>query len=330
MRVIFDTDPGNGFPATDIDDGLALALILNSPELTLEAVTIVGGNTPVELGQRSALRMLELAQSDIPVFGGSRRPILEDQAIWRRELDGRGEASLAVDLWRDVEPPQPLRGIETERAADAIVRLADQNPGALTIIAVGPLTNLAVAMLLDPELPRKVDRIVIMGGNFGVWHHLQELNFNYDPEAARIVLTSGARITLVPLDTTLKTFLTLAQNQRLIRSERPLTRFLGTTSEPWIRWIAQRDDRDGCALHDPLAVAALLDPSLVTLERVRVDVELAGGLTRGRTVSWKPDDTSLKEGLGLHALEPIEVVTGVDNDRFVGFLLDRLAGEPGT
>ena len=330
MRVIFDTDPGNGFPATDIDDGLALALILNSPELTLEAVTIVGGNTPVELGQRSALRMLELAQSDVPVFGGSRRPILEDQAIWRRELDGRGEASLAVDLWRDVEPPQPLRGIETERAADAIVRLADQNPGALTIIAVGPLTNLAVAMLLDPELPRKVDRIVIMGGNFGVWHHLQELNFNYDPEAARIVLTSGARITLVPLDTTLKTFLTLAQNQRLIRSERPLTRFLGTTSEPWIRWIEQRDDRDGCALHDPLAVAALLDPSLVTLERVRVDVELAGRLTRGRTVSWKPDDTSLKEGLGLHALEPIEVVTGVDNDRFVGFLLDRLAGEPGT
>ena len=330
MRVIFDTDPGNGFPATDIDDGLALALILNSPELTLEAVTIVGGNTPVELGQRSALRMLELAQSDVPVFGGSRRPILEDQAIWRRELDGRGEASLAVDLWRDVEPPQPLRGIETERAADAIVRLADQNPGALTIVAVGPLTNLAVAMLLDPDLPRKVDRIVIMGGNFGVWHHLQELNFNYDPEAARIVLTSGARITLVPLDTTLKTFLTLAQNQRLIRSERPLTRFLGTTSEPWIRWIAQRDDRDGCALHDPLAVAALLDPSLVTLERVRVDVELAGRLTRGRTVSWKPDDTSLKEGLGLHALEPIEVVTGVDNDRFVGFLLDRLAGEPGT
>ena len=330
MRVIFDTDPGNGFPATDIDDGLALALILSSPELTLEAVTIVGGNTPVELGQRSALRMLELAQSDVPVFGGSRRPILEDQAIWRRELDGRGEAILAVDLWRGVEPPQPLRGIETERAADAIVRLADQNPGALTIVAVGPLTNLAVAMLLDPELPRKVDRIVIMGGNFGVWHHLQELNFNYDPEAARIVLSSGARITLVPLDTTLKTFLTLAQNQRLIRSERPLTRFLGTTSEPWIRWIAQRDDRDGCALHDPLAVAALLDPSLVTLERVRVDVELAGRLTRGRTVSWKPDDTSLKEGLGLHALEPIEVVTGVDNDRFVGFLLDRLAGEPGT
>ena len=328
MRVIFDTDPGNGFPATDIDDGLALGLILNSPELTLEAVTIVGGNTPVELGQRSALRMLELAQSDVPVFCGSRRPILEDQAVWRRELDGRGGVSLAVDLWRDIEPPRPSRRIETEHAADAIVRLVDQSPGELTIIAVGPLTNLAIAMLLDPELPRKVDRIVIMGGNFGVWRHLQELNFNYDPEAARIVLTSGARITLVPLDTTLKTFLTLAQNQQLIRSERPLTQFLGTTSEPWIRWIVSRDGRDGCALHDPLAVAALLDPSLVTVERVRVDVELTGRLTRGRVVSWKPDDTTLKEGLGLHTLEPVGVATGVDNDRFVGFLLDRLTNGP--
>ena len=328
MRVIFDTDPGNGFPATDIDDGLALGLILNSPELTLEAVTIVGGNTPVELGQRSALRMLELAGSNVPVFGGSRRPILEDQAVWRRELDGRGEVDLAVDLWRDIEQPQPSRRIETERAADAIVRLVDHNPGEMTIVAVGPLTNVAVAMLLDPELPRKVDRIVIMGGNFGVWLHLQELNFGYDPEAARIVLTSGARITLIPLDTTLKTFLTLAQNQRLICSDQPLTRFLGTTSEPWIRWIAKRDNRDGCALHDPLAVAALLDPSLVTVERVRVDVELAARLTRGRTVSWDPGDTSLKEGLGLHALEPIEVATGVNNDRFVEILLDRLAKRP--
>ncbi len=328
MRVIFDTDPGNGYPATDIDDGLALGLILNSPELTLEAVTIVGGNTPVELGQACALTMLELAGSSVPVFRGSTRPILEDQTVWRRELDGRGKSSLAADLWQGIGPPRPSRRAEMELAANAIVRLANDKAGALTIIAVGPLTNIAVAMLLDPLLASKVERIIIMGGNFGVWHQLQELNFNYDPEAARIVLTSGARITLVPLDTTLKTFLTLAQNQRLSRSERPLTRFLGITSEPWIRWVAGRENRDGCALHDPLAVAALIDPSLVTLGRVRVDVELNGRLTRGRAVSWAVDDTGLKEGLDLHALPPIEVATGVDNDRFVAFLLGRLANEP--
>ena len=328
MRVIFDTDPGNGFPATDIDDGLALGLLLNRPEVTREAVTIVGGNTPVERGQRSALAMLDLAGSQVPVFAGSRRPILEDQTIWRRELDGRGATGLAGDLWRDVALPEPSRAIETERAADAIVRLVDQAPGALTIVAVGPLTNVATAMLLDPDLPRKVARIVVMGGNFGVRHQLQELNFGYDPEAARIVLTSGAAVTLVPLDTTLKTFLTLADNDRLVRSGRALTRFLGITSEPWIRWIASREGRDGCALHDPLAVAALLVPSLVTLERVRVDVELGGGLTRGRAVSWDPGDSSLKEGLHLHAIEPIAVATGVDNDRFVRFLLDRLLDDP--
>ena len=328
MRVIFDTDPGNGFPATDVDDGLALGLLLNSPEVTLEAVTIVGGNTAVERGQRSALVMLELAGSEVPVFAGSRRPILENQTVWRRELDGRGAIALAGELWRSVTLPEPTRRVEDERAPDAIVRLVDQAPGALTIVAVGPLTNVATAMLLDPDLPRKVARIVVMGGNFGVPHTLQELNFGYDPEAARIVLTSGAPVTLIPLDTTLRTFLTLADNDRLIRSDRPLTRFLGITAEPWIRWVARREGRDGCALHDPLAVAALLDPSMVTLDRVRVDVALGDGLMRGRAVSWDPDDASLKEGLRLHTVDPIDVAVGVDNDRFVRFLLGRLLADP--
>ncbi len=324
MRVILDTDPGNGYPAADTDDGLALGLILESPELQLEAVTIVGGNMPVELGQRSALHMLELAGSGIPVHPGSVRPILEDAAAWRRELDGRRRTELAVELWNGIEEPRPRRRAAAEPAVQALVRLANAYPGELTIIAVGPLTNVAGAILLDPELPRKLDRIVIMGGSFGVWHSLQEMNFCYDPEAARIVVTSGARITLVPLDTTLKTFLTLSQNERLKHADRPLARYLGTTGEPWIRWVAGRDDRRGCALHDPLAVAALLLPPLVTVERVRVDVELAGQLTRGRPVSWHPDKARLSQGLRLHTFEPIEVAVDVDNDAFVEFLLDRL------
>lgn len=324
MRVIFDTDPGNGFPGSDIDDGLALGLILQSPELQLEAVTIVGGNTPVEWGERAGLAMLELAGKDIPVYLGSARPILEDPAPWRAELDGRGEIEPAVSLWKGIEPPKPSGRAQAEHAANAIVRLVNETPGEFTIIAVGPLTNVAQAILLDPELPKKVQHIVIMGGGFGIWHNLQELNFCYDPEAAKIVITSGARIMLVPLDTTLKTYLTLDQNDQLKRSEKPFTRFLGETCDPWIRWIADRSGRDGCALHDPLAVAALLDPSLVTLDRVRVDVELGGQLTRGRPVSWHPEKVDLKEAMRLHALEPIDVAVGVDNDAFVRLMLDRL------
>ena len=324
MRVIFDTDPGNGYPGSDIDDGLALGLILKSREFQLAAVTVVGGNTPVEWGERSGLKILELVGSDVPLYLGSVRPILEDPAAWRRELDGRGRIEPAASLWKDIEEPRPAGRAQTEKAANAIVRLVDESPGEFTIIAVGPLTNVAEAILLDPALPRKVARIVIMGGGFAVWHNLQELNFCYDPEAARIVVTSGARITLVPLDTTLQTYLTLEQNERLKASDQPLARFLGETCEPWIRWIAGRSERDGCALHDPLAVAALLDPSLVTVDRVRVDVELAGRLTRGRAVSWHPDKVELKESIRLHELEPIDVAVGVDNAAFVELLLSRL------
>lgn len=324
MRVIFDTDPGNGFPGSDIDDGLALGLLLKSREFQLEAVTIVGGNTPVAWGERSGLHILELAGSTAPVYLGSTRPMLEDASVWRKALDGRAHNESTAKLWQGIEQPRPERHAEAERAANAIVRVVNDNPGEITIIAVGPLTNVAEAILLDPTLPQKVARIAIMGGGFGVWHNLQELNFCYDPEAARIVVTSGARITLVPLDTTLKTFLTLGQNERLKASDQPLTRFLGETCEPWIRWIANHHDRDGCALHDPLVVAALLDPSLVTLDHVRVDVELAGRLTRGRAVSWWPETADLKENMTLHQLDPIEVATGVNNDAFVDLLLGRL------
>ena len=324
MRLIFDTDPGNGFPGADIDDGLALGLILKSPEFELEAITVVGGNTPVERGVMSAFALLEAARVDVPVHAGSPCPLVEDCSPWRAELDGHGREEPAASLWRDIKAPDRRGALADGSAAEAIVRLVDASPGEITIVAVGPLTNVAQAILLDPELPQKVARIAIMGGGFGVRHTLQELNFNYDPEAARIVVASGAKITLVPLDTTLQTFLTHEDNARLTGSVDPLARFLGATTKPWIEYVGRRRGREGCALHDPLAVAVLLDRSFVTADRVRVDVELAGRLSRGRPVSWRPDDQTHKVGLQLHELEPIEVIVEVDNARFVEFLLARL------
>ena len=326
MRVILDCDPGNGFPGADIDDGLALGLILASPELQLEAVTVVGGNTAVGMGIRSALRMLELAGVDVPVFAGSARPIMEDHAVWRERLDGFGKTPATAKLWARVTQPEPKTRIQSEKAASALVRLVDAHAGDITIIAVGPLTNLAEAILLDPELPKKVNRLVIMGGAFAMWHVLQEMNFGYDPDAAHIVVTSGARITLIPLDATMKTYLRLDQNSRLSQAKGSLARFLGDTCEPWIRYIGEANDRDGCALHDPLAVATLIDPSVVTLEQMRVDVETAGPLTRGRSISWRPHRTALFGTKRLHELDPIDVAVDADNDRFVKLLLERLTG----
>jgi len=324
MRVILDADPGNGFPGSDIDDGLALGLILSSPRFKLEALTIVGGNTAVEMGVRSGLAMLEAAGAEVPVYAGSTRPILEDCAPWRQTLDGFGKAPEVAAMWADIAPPQPKGAARPERAADAIVRIVNDAPGEITIIAVGPLTNVAQAILLDPMLPQKVKRIAIMGGGFARWHTLQEMNFGYDPEAARIVVTSGADILLIPLDATMKTYLTLEENARLKSALKPLPRLLGETCDPWIRYVGAMNNRVGCPLHDPLVVASLLDPSLVTIEKMHVDVELAGHLTRGRSVSWQPHRTALTGGKPLHTLKPIDVAVDVDNEAFVKMLIEQL------
>jgi inosine-uridine nucleoside N-ribohydrolase len=324
VKVILDCDPGNGFPGADIDDGLALGLILRSPELELLAVTVVAGNVPVDMGVRSGLAVLETAGADTPLYRGAERPLLEDPAPWRAHMEGRGRSELAASMWTGIGSPRPTRKATPGGAAEAIIRLVDQHPGEVTIIAVGPLTNVASAILLDPELPRKVARFVIMGGGFGVPNKPQELNFGYDPEAARIVVTAGAPTTLVPLDTTLKTGLTLTENARLTASSDPLANMLGRTCEPWIKYISATRKRTGCALHDPLAVAVILDPSLVTISTVPVDVELVGRLTRGRPVSWVVNDPSPNAGLRLPDVKPIDVAVDVRNDAFVELMMKRL------
>lgn len=326
MRVVIDCDPGNGVAGSDIDDGLAIALALTSPELDLEAITVVGGNTPVETGVRSALGLLEAASADTPVFAGAARPLVEDPRPWRAELDGRAQLPTTQRLWREVEIHPSAREPERAGAAQALVEAVASAPGEVTVVAVGPLTNVAHAILLDPAFARAVSRIVIMGGGFGVPDVLQELNFGYDPEAAHLVLTSGAPVTLVPLDVTLQTFFRLADVEQLDAADNDLARYLGKTVRPWVQWLAETINRDGCPLHDPLAVATLLDDSIVTTRDVCVDVELHGTLTRSRPVTWDPQARlSPSFGLRLPDVRPIRLVTGVDNDAFVRLLLARLA-----
>ena len=324
MRVILDCDPGNGVPASDIDDGLALGLILKSPEFQCEAVTIVGGNTGVDVGVASGLAVLEAAGAHVPLYRGASQPLVEDQTPWRANLDERRVVEPAVSLWRDVPYPKP-KGQPTEgAAAESIVRIVNAHPGEVTICAVGPLTNIAQAILLDPALPNKVKQIAVMGGVFGMWHRPQELNFCYDPEAARIVVTCGAPLIIVPLDTTMQTALLLEDNARLLASPDPLAQFLGVTTDPWIRYVALVRERIGCALHDPLAVAVLLDRSFVRVETARVDVELAGRLTRGRPISWLASGPFPSCGLHLPNVPTADIVTGVDNAAFKAFMLERL------
>ncbi|MEE6295867.1 nucleoside hydrolase [Georgenia wangjunii] len=326
MRIVIDTDPGNGIPGADIDDGLAIGMALRSPEVRLEAITVVAGNVGVDRGVECALELLEAAEApDVPVYQGADRPLVQDPAWWRARLDLRRDDELAQELWRDVRPRGSRRAPQATPAARALVELVDANPGEITVVAVGPLTNVARAMLLDPTWADKVAGLVVMGGAFDLPNILQELNAAYDPEATDIVLRSAAPLRLVPLDVTLQTFLRLADVDRLDASGTPLGSYLATTVRPWVTWLAQRYDRDGCPLHDPLALAALLDPSLVTTRTASVGIELRGALTRGRTVAWDPtDDELLHAGLELPDVRPVTIATGVDNDRFVTMLLERL------
>jgi inosine-uridine nucleoside N-ribohydrolase len=326
VKLIIDVDPGSGIAGSDVDDALAIALALKSPEVELLAVTIVGGNVPVERGVLGALEVLDAGGAGhVPVHAGAPRPLLQDPRAWRALLDTRRLDPSADELWRDFVPTVTSLRPQTTPAAQVLVDLVAAHPGEVTVLAIGPLTNVATAMLLDPGFATNVARIVWMGGAFELPDVLQELNAAYDPEAAHVVLTSVAPLLVVPLDVTLRTHLHLDELDRFDAAGDPLTSYLDRCVRPWVRWLAARFGRDGCPLHDPLALAALLDPEVVTTRWRAADIELAGRLTRGRTVAWDAtNDELLQVVVPLHEARPVELAVEVDNDRFMQLLLGRL------
>jgi inosine-uridine nucleoside N-ribohydrolase len=179
----------------------------------------------------------------------------------------------------------------------------DAAPGETTVVAPGPLTDLTQAMLIDPSWAEEVAGLVVMGGSCDVPNVLRERNSAYDPEATHLVPSSVAQLRIVPLDVTLQTLLRPEAVDRLHRADDDLARYLGRTGRPWVAWSAERSGRGGCPLHDPLAVATLLDPTVVT--------------TRAAAV-----------GIALPGVRPAEIAAGVDGDRLVALLLDRLCTPP--
>jgi inosine-uridine nucleoside N-ribohydrolase len=326
VRLVIDCDPGNGIPGSDVDDGLAIALALASPEVDLLAVTVVAGNVPVERGVQGALEVLEAAGAGhVPVHVGADRPLMQDPRAWRALLDTRRNDPLAQPLWDGLVLEPSTLSPHPVPAAQALVQLVRDAPGEVTVLAIGPLTNVATAMLLDRDFQHQVKRVVWMGGAFELPDLLQELNAAYDPEATHVVLTSAAPMTVVPLDVTLLTHLHLDELDRLDAVGTPLAHYLARTVRPWVTWLAARFDRDGCPLHDPLALAALLDPEVVRLRTRSVDCELTGRLTRGRTVAWDAtNDELLQVVVPRHEARPVQVAHAVDNERFMRLLMGRL------
>ncbi len=287
FRVIIDTDPG-------VDDALALLLAMRSPELTIEAITPVAGNVPLQLTLTNALRLVEIAgRTDIPVAAGARVPLVRRlvTATYAHGENGLGGAVF----------PEPTTKPVAEPAAEYIRKIVLKYPHEVTLITLGPLTNIATALSSDPELAGMVRGLTMMGGSLsgGNITPAAEFNIYVDPEAARIVFQSGIPITMVGLDVTRKTSLTEEHVRVLEAAQNPVSQAAAKIGRNAIKHNRERGFLVGPNMHDSLAVAAFLDPTILKWQEHYVDVETTGELTAGETLGYSPIAGDLKRRSGM-------------------------------
>lgn len=318
IRVIIDCDPGNGVPGANIDDGLALALAIAAPQIVVEMISIVAGNTPVDVGYAVASDFVRQIGISVPVRRGAARALREDSGPWREKLDRGVDRFGLRQLWSDVPPPPPCPRTEP-LAPQAIGKLICSNPGEIVLVATGPLTNVAIALQLYPEMVHAVKNIVIMGGVFNVTGYIKDTNFGLDPEAAHAVLTSGAPVTLVPMDVTTQTQMLHADLDRLTTVGNTLSRYLEQTIRPWIAYSMQTRNLPGCWIHDVLTVAWLLDPSLSTTTEEHLDVALEG-IARGMTCRYGRDALRLDVGIPEPQGKTVHILQSIDNSRLLSLI----------
>lgn len=299
MRIILDTDIG-----TDVDDLIALALILGSPEVRIEALTCVYGD--VLLRARCALKLFKLRGVEPPpVLLGASRPLLGVQPIYWEGHEGEG----LLEAGDEHLQPDP------EHAVDAIIRIVMANPGRIHLACIGPLTNIAQALLREPRLAEAVAGLTIMGGVLRGPERLDlpyaEHNMRCDPEAAHIVFTSGAPIRLLPLDITTRVRIRPEDVAQIRAAGTPYHAMVADQIERYPRYQRQGHTN----LHDPLAVASLLQPDLLTWTPALIDVELNSRFAAGATFMRAPAEGETTA---------IEVAVGVDAARFEAFAAERL------
>jgi len=306
--ILYDTDPG-------IDDTLALLLALASPELELLGLTTVFGNASVTQTTANALHVLTVAGRDeVPVVPGADAPLA-------RPFAGPATHVHGADGLGNIERSTPARAATAWHggAADFIADTALARPGEVTVVAVGPLTNLALAVQREPRLAGAVWQVVVMGGAVfcaGNATPVAEANIYKDPEAARVVLGAGWPVVLVGLDVTMQTCLGQAGLAAITHSHTPVANLIAQIAPVYFDSYLTRYGMDSIPLHDPSAMAYALDPTLFETRRLPLYVETEGRCA-GQTVpdprrQWSP-------------LPEVEVCTSVDASRLVGLLIDRLA-----
>lgn len=305
---------------TGIDDALAILYALGRENIRLEALTTIYGNTDVDTATRNSLQLLELAgRPDIPVARGVSRPLTQpfnggaphvhgDNGFGNYDMDP--PTTRAVDIW----------------GPDMLIELARKYPGEITLLAVSPMTNVAQAIMKAPDIATKFSAIVMMGSTLshfgigGVVPPMVDANFHNDPEAARIVLHSGARLVAVGMDVTMHAKLRATDIEAISAKGGPAAKAAMEASRFYLAaYEGFYPGTDYCGLHDPLAVALAELPALATYETLSADIECAGTLTRGQML---PDrrPSAPKERM-------VDVATDVDYDRFAKLFAAAVAAQ---
>ena len=306
-KIIIDTDPGQ-------DDAIAILLALASPELEVVGITAVAGNVPLRLTEKNARKICELAgRPDVRVFAGAERPLLR-RSVTAEHVHGKTGLDGPV-------LPKPTMPLQEQHAVDFIIEtLMKEESGTITLCPLGPLTNIALALIREPRIAPRIKEIVLMGGGFfegGNMTPAAEFNIYVDPHAADVVFRSGAPIVVMPLDVTHKALTTAAR----IEAIRSLGTRVGDAAAALLEFFERFDEEkygtDGGPLHDPCVIAYLLRPELFTGRHCNVEVEISSELTMGMTVVdwWGVTDRS-KNAM---------VMRDIDADGFFTLLTDRLA-----
>ena len=305
-KIIIDTDPGQ-------DDAVAILLALASPELEVVGITTVAGNVPLALTQKNARIVCELAgRPDVKVFAGAARPLVRP-LVTAEHVHGKTGLDGPV-------LPDPQMPLQTRNAVDFIVETIMSEPeGAITLCPIGPLTNIALALVREPRIAGRIREIVLMGGGYfeqGNVTPAAEFNIYVDPHAAATVFGSGVPIVMMPLDVTHKALTTRVR----VEAFRAMGTAVGTATAELLDFFERFDEAkygsDGGPLHDPCVIAWLIRPELFSGRHCNVEIETASELTLGATVVdwWGVTDRP----------KNAHVMRDIDDEGFFALLIERL------
>jgi len=311
MRIILDVDTG-------VDDALAILYALGRTDIQLDALTTIYGNLDVESTTRNTIQLLEMAgRADIPVAKGVSRPLTQP-------FNGGAPHVHGANGFGDVVMPDPVTKPVEIWAPDLLIDMARRYPGEISLLAVSPMTNVAQAIMKAPDIAQKFRQIVMMGstlqhpGITGVVPPMVDANFHNDPEAARIVLQSGAKLVAVGMDVTMQAKLRAVDMERIAALGGPAAKAAMAASTFYLKaYEGFYPDTDYCCLHDPLAVALAELPEMGSYETLSADIECMGSLTRGQML---PDRRPSPSNTNI-----VNVVTDVDFERFSTIFAEAVA-----